>query len=660
MPSPVVSEKRSPQLLTVLFWVGVAFAPVAALILLFADGNGPLRFAAVLAIAAVVLIGLSIALRADGGARSSDAEVHEELAQLRRELRSEIVAAAQRGNQALDQSQRAEEQVTALRRRLDAAAAGSAAAGGGPPVADERAGGTGRARVAALEPEPEAPVGRRRAAPEQAPADWERPETTEPVAVGRGRAEADPEAVAPAARRQVPERPATGRTGVYGASARERGAVPSAAGSGSRPLGVVRHTETVHVTTRHTVVDGADPAGGGYGGYADRWATGSGEPSWTGGEPERAWSGRTDSDDRGWSTPPDERSRPAHPASRDERAWPAADASWRPPAADASWRSSAADPSWSSSAAESSWRSSAAAGPSRSGSADAGPSWGGRDDDRPEPVPSERFPVGGEPDGRPGGRTGRTVSGEPPSRTGWAGDRAEPAPRTVRAGDRWAEVRDDGHARELRVGERQAEVHADGAGYHYADRWASVRQEDPHRDAPYRAEPERGGEPWGAGRSAPDDRPALPAGGVPVPPQWRESFRGQRPAEERSARPAEEWSARSSGEWSAPPAEEWPARTAPHRSARAGGQPIQDWSAPTGEPASEGSTRIPRTASDWPAQSDGQRWDGQPAEQRRDRAPVVSWRTSEPEPGDRRQWDGEQRYGYPPQDDAPRAGGHWR
>ena len=87
MPAPVVSDdKRHPPLLTTLFWVGVAIAPVAALILLVADGNGPLRFAAVLAILAVVLIGLSIALRADGGQAGAE-ELREEIDQLRRELR---------------------------------------------------------------------------------------------------------------------------------------------------------------------------------------------------------------------------------------------------------------------------------------------------------------------------------------------------------------------------------------------------------------------------------------------------------------------------------------------------------------------------------------------------------------------------------------------
>ncbi|TDB90451.1 hypothetical protein E1091_14185, partial [Micromonospora fluostatini] len=121
MPAPVsATDRRTPSLLTALFWGGVGLAPIAALILLVADSNGPLRFAAVLAIGSVVLIGLSVALRTDRGSGSADPdEVHEEIEELRRELRSEIVAAAQRGNQALDQSQRAQEAVAALRHRLD-------------------------------------------------------------------------------------------------------------------------------------------------------------------------------------------------------------------------------------------------------------------------------------------------------------------------------------------------------------------------------------------------------------------------------------------------------------------------------------------------------------------------------------------------------------
>ena len=96
---------------------------------------------------------------------------------------------------------------------------------------------------------------------------------------------------------------------------------------------------------------------------------------------------------------------------------------------------------------------------------------------------------------------------------------------------------------------------------------------------------------------------------------------------------------------------------------------------------------------DWRAQSRGQQhaeqsWDERSADQWRapaQREPVDSWRAAEPEPVARRQWGaepeprarqqcggepeprarqqqcgGEQRYGHPPQEDSPRAGGRWR
>lgn len=127
----------------------------------------------------------------------------------------------------------------------------------------------------------------------------------------------------------------------------------------------------------------------------------------------------------------------------------------------------------------------------------------------------------------------------------------------LRAGDRWAAVRDDENGRELRVGERRAEVHADatGAEYRVADRWASVRHEEPrrHEDArsydeprryderePYpRDEPVRRYDRDGGWRDEPADRPALPVGGVPVPDEWRPPRqRGHQaePAPERTGR----------------------------------------------------------------------------------------------------------------------------
>ncbi|MEV1329543.1 hypothetical protein AB0J20_08190 [Micromonospora costi] len=406
--------KRSPGLLTVLFWIGVGLAPVAALILLVADGNGPLRFAAVLAIVAVVLIGLSIALRTDGdGGQARIEEVLDEMEQLRRELRGEIVAAAQRGNQALDQAQRAQEAVAAVRRRLDVT--GAALSGAEEPA------GAGRARVSVPEPDEDAPPARSRAASAQYGA--ERPSAgmygAERAGSGYGG-----------------ERGAASQPGVYGASRPpEQDSRPEPA---PRPGGMVRHTETVHVTTRQTIVDGghSEPTGGRYGG------------GYTG----------------GWSPPVDERP-------------------WSPPVEERGW------PQQRGGAGESGWYD-----------------------------PEERADRPAQPDD-----TGQY----------WA---------QLRAGDRWASVRDDDRGRELRMGERRAEVHADASGteYRVADRWASARRDEPRWDEPRwdeprRDEPRRDDPSWDeprsygrsgdAGRRAgwaePEERAALPAGGVPVPDEWR-------------------------------------------------------------------------------------------------------------------------------------------
>ncbi|MDO3703707.1 hypothetical protein Q3W71_18745 [Micromonospora sp. C28SCA-DRY-2] len=525
MPAPVApADKRNPPLLTALFWIGVALAPVAALILLVADGNGPLRFAAVLAILAVVLIGLSIALRADGGGHGGTEELLDEIEQLRRELRGEIVAAAQRGNQALDQAQRAQEAVAGLRRRLDAS---SAALAGDDPA------GAGRARVPAAEPADEPAAGRGRVPDEAAAGRGRVPEEPAPRWGQPERDDEEARRPQPASRYGSPggvygggERPSAG---VYGAS---RPAEPDPrAEAGARPLGVVRHTETVHVTTRHTIVDGAagvpGDSGTRYGGgYAGRWAPGGEERSWGGAEPDsRSWSGYGDrDDDRGWSAQRDERDRSGQ---REDRGW----------------SDRRDEPGWSDQRDDRGW----AGGHARGGSAADG---------------------GAEPGWRePAGR-GRSPQPDEDVEGGeyWS---------QLRAGDRWAAVRDDEHGREVRVGERRAEVLADAGGteYRVADRWASARRGHDRDDA----------EGWREGWSEPEDRPALPVGGVPVPDEWR------------------------------PPRQRGP-QAEPSR----GYQP---------EPSR-----------------------GYQPEPQRGYQP-------EPEPERWRPRAEEQRYGYPPQDDAPRAGG---
>ncbi|MCZ7434977.1 hypothetical protein O7598_01095 [Micromonospora sp. WMMC241] len=602
MPASVApADKRTPTLLTVLFWIGVGLAPLAALILLIADGNGTLRFGAVLAILAVVLIGLSIALRAENGADAE--ELREELEELRRELRAEIVAAAQRGNQALDQARRAEEAAGAVRHRLDAAAAGLAAA-----PAEERPGGRARVPVAgAYEAGPAHPTGRaepepggrygadQRAEPARAGRhDVERTGSDAYAAEGRARPEPrgagrdrsvdhDEEHTGFAGHGAEPARPA-GRAsaGVYGAArAPEPGARPD-----SRPVGVVHHTETVHVTTRHTIV--GDGSGSRYGGFSGRW-TPPAEERPRGGDPaeyrddrprsgadpdgwpgslraasgaERPWPGAHDDDSRddgfrpggstdGWAGAGSGRAGGSG-WTGDGSGWTGDGSSW---AGDgSSWaggehpwasvgRSAAGERGWSARSADDGW--SAGDDPARLVEEPPAPAW---------PPAGQYGRATPERYGReePVERYGRE---EPPERYGRAAP-AEPGGENwseLRAGNRWAAVRDDGQGREYRVGERRAAVHADGDGteYRVEDRWAEVRGApggyggSPRRHDP---EPSYGGSasPWhdpepshGVSGRSPESPPALPAGGLPVPDEWRPPT--QRSGQPEWRRPGPEW-----------------------------------------------------------------------------------------------------------------------
>ncbi|SCF35090.1 hypothetical protein [Micromonospora mirobrigensis] len=631
MPAPVApADRRSSSLLTVLFWIGVAFAPVAALILLFADGNGLLRFGAVLAVLAAVLIGLSIALRGDGGGGAAAEELRDELEQLRRELRAEIVAAAQRGNHALDQAQRAQDGTAALRARMDAVAVAVAGAVG--PVSPE-APGTGRARVSV--PETDEAAGRgHRPNPERAahrpthddaghrptPDDAAHRPTPDDAAhrptpddaghrpthdsagqwntdnaaghghragdeadVGRGhqaarsgwgRAAVAPDDEPEPSRRATaavpePDRSAPGYGsaqpgGTYGGRGGDRPAAASASARVPEPESrataaeqpgrpsVYRHTETVHVT-RHTVVDGGDPAGGRYGGYGEGWSVpANGDRPWAGygpGQPDGAgYPADRPRDDRGWAGPKagqDDRGRGADDGwrgySENRGHAPRPDADRNPEAPDQlrSWEASAAPGrAWAEPAQNSGWVA-------------------------PDPAREAPYDTRGRADSPDGGRYPErswtpqvSEDGDPAEGAYWS---------AMSSGDIWAEVREDERGRELRVGERRAEVHADGGGYRVRDRWASVRRE---HDEPAR----------GYGRPESEDRPALPVGGVPVPQEWR-----------------------TPTQWAAEP--ERPGR----------------WDAAEPEPVARG----------------------------------------------RRQRADEERYGYPPRDDVPRAGGardtdHWR
>ena len=88
--------RRGGQLPTVIFWSGVGLAPLAAALVLFSSSAGGLRVAAVLAILAVVLIGLSITLRPDARGMRAEVEdmVLDEIDALREDIRQDIAQAA--------------------------------------------------------------------------------------------------------------------------------------------------------------------------------------------------------------------------------------------------------------------------------------------------------------------------------------------------------------------------------------------------------------------------------------------------------------------------------------------------------------------------------------------------------------------------------------
>ncbi|HEX7746085.1 MAG TPA: hypothetical protein VF462_12580, partial [Micromonosporaceae bacterium] len=274
-----------------LFWLGVGLAPVAALMLLLADGSATLRVAAVVALLAAVLIGLSTAR--GSGRRSARPDLAQSLAsqrdEIRGEVRTEVAVGVQAAHRMVGESLRPlRDEIEALRGQVDAIWAGAARM----PEA-----GHGSAGFAAAA---DAPVFSYDGGQEQA-------------AVGIGVA-------------AVPQpAPAGARASSGRATVPPRVAAPRA----HVPTGVVRHTETVQVTTRQTIVepdgDRSDAAyGSGYYGTAAGWtvpaqrrrsadrefdrATGGDredvrvEPEGFDGDNDAAWTGARDN----WATNRDE------------------------------------------------------------------------------------------------------------------------------------------------------------------------------------------------------------------------------------------------------------------------------------------------------------------------------------------------------------------
>lgn len=375
-------ENIRQKLPGILFWVGIGLAPVAALLLLVAEGDGLLRIVAVLAVLAVVLIGLSITLRGDNETirLAMHKTLLEEIDMLREDLRNDIARAAH--SAVGERLQVVQDDVAALRHQL-AAGRGEAWAAGAPPADSSRgdapdgsrAGDSAHDAYAPAEDEP----GER--------GEWRRPPAGVAAVAAAG--------VDSGGRHSSDSRGARGAAEGR-AQVRASAAIPRPRSPMSGAL--VQHTETVQVTTRHTIVNttsagdvsggrvyGAagydsgrdDPLsaeiGGSHGssgprhgraedwgdeaGQEDRWARSYSERTWSDGSwsqsdeswargGDEAWSRERES----WAAPREERDHEARAGRaavsvserRDEEPW-SARPSWR----DEGWRSEGQrDESW--------------------------------------------------------------------------------------------------------------------------------------------------------------------------------------------------------------------------------------------------------------------------------------------------------------------------
>ncbi|MCW6008318.1 hypothetical protein K1W54_27800 [Micromonospora sp. CPCC 205371] len=474
------SERRGARLLTMLFWAGVGLAPLAALLLLLGQGAGALRVAAVLAVLAVVLIGLSITLRRDAESVRLDMEetLLEEVDMLREDVRNDIATAARATHKAFSEKlQMMHESVQALRMQVEAARVAAGGPNSPPAPAHDSAAAQPRAFEGAAFP---------------AAAGFARPE---PPAGGNGQpmhagvaqptgaasvAEAGRLGIAqPAGTASVPQ-PAHAGMAMPPAG-------PGHVGARARvPGGIVRHTETVQVTTRQTIVDphGDDESGtgrvygaGAYGGYE---GGGYGGPEFPSADEATARPGRYGGDASQWSAPP------APPPGGRRRRAAEPDEQWQDGRrGGGSWqddRQRGGDQPWSDGRGDAAWQGDRSRGADQSwedGRRGPDGSWQG---DRPRDGSwsGDRARSGG--DGRRPRPDGR---GDEP--------RGDGRGTGVKGGDRWASVRSDDRVQELRMGERRAAVRADESGseVRIQDRWAAVRREEPRREEPRREEPRR-------------------------------------------------------------------------------------------------------------------------------------------------------------------------
>jgi hypothetical protein len=131
MPASVAREElRGVKLLPALFWSGVGLTPIAALLLLIGSGTGSIRFAVVLVLVSMVLIGVSITLRRESESVRTELQetIFDEIDVMRGDVRNDIGHAVQATHRAfgekmqylLDQLEATRAELQSTRGQLEA------------------------------------------------------------------------------------------------------------------------------------------------------------------------------------------------------------------------------------------------------------------------------------------------------------------------------------------------------------------------------------------------------------------------------------------------------------------------------------------------------------------------------------------------------------
>jgi len=158
MPASEIQDVRRGKLLQGLFWGGVGLASLAILILLFGQGTGALRVAAIVSVLTIVMLAVSVVMRPSVELVRIDIEerVLNEVDRVRARAREDVTTAARNTHRALsDKIHTLAETLDVLRAQIGELQAGSALGqadptashhSAGPDLAPSQSGGPGVVR----------------------------------------------------------------------------------------------------------------------------------------------------------------------------------------------------------------------------------------------------------------------------------------------------------------------------------------------------------------------------------------------------------------------------------------------------------------------------------------------------------------------------------